>query len=196
MARTSSPVSSRSRSEEITGKPAPGSKFTQLQIGMPMKQVTDIIGEDIPLNIVFEDAHLIVINKPAGLVTHPGAGNYSGTLVNALIHHFKRLSSVSGEDRPGIVHRLDKDTSGLIVLAKNDRAMQWLQKQFKERKVKKIYLALVDGHPPTPSGRVDAPIGRDSSKRKQMAVVSASRGRKSVSEYFTEKGTSVVNNVF
>ncbi|MDX9866014.1 MAG: RluA family pseudouridine synthase, partial [Anaerolineaceae bacterium] len=129
----------------------------------------------------------LVVNKPAGMVVHPAAGHETGTLVHAALAHAPEMEGIGGEHRPGVVHRLDKDTSGLIVLAKNDRAHQWLQKQFKERKVKKIYLALVDGQPPTPSGRVDAPIGRDSSKRKQMAVVSASRGRQSVSEYFTEK---------
>jgi 23S rRNA pseudouridine1911/1915/1917 synthase len=158
-----------------------------VQVTVPPTASTDLIPEDIPLDIIFENEDMIVVNKPAGMVVHPAAGHETGTLVHAALAHAPEMEGISGEHRPGIVHRLDKDTSGLIVLAKNDRALQWLQKQFKDRLVKKIYLALVDGQPPTPSGRVDAPIGRDSSQRKQMAVVSASRGRKSVSEYFTEK---------
>jgi 23S rRNA pseudouridine1911/1915/1917 synthase len=158
-----------------------------VQITVPPVASTDLIPEDIPLDIIFENDDMLVVNKPAGMVVHPAAGHETGTLVHAALAHAPEMEGIGGEHRPGVVHRLDKDTSGLIVLAKNDRAHQWLQKQFKERKVKKIYLALVDGQPPTPSGRVDAPIGRDSSKRKQMAVVSASRGRQSVSEYFTEK---------
>lgn len=158
-----------------------------VQVTVPPVASTELIPEDISLDIVFENDDLLVINKPAGMVVHPAVGHESGTLVHAALAHAPEMEGIGGEHRPGIVHRLDKDTSGLIVLAKNDRAMQWLQKQFKERKVKKIYLALVDGHPPTPSGRVDAPIGRDSTQRKQMAVVSASRGRQSVSEYFTVK---------
>ncbi len=158
-----------------------------VQVTVPPIASTDLIPEDIPLDIIFENDDMMVVNKAAGMVVHPAVGHDSGTLVHAALAHAPEMEGIGGEHRPGIVHRLDKDTSGLIVLAKNDRAHQWLQKQFKERKVKKIYLALVDGHPPTPSGRVDAPIGRDSSQRKQMAVVSASRGRQSVSEYFTEK---------
>ena len=159
----------------------------RVEVTVPPVASTDLIPEDIPLDIIFENDDMMVVNKPAGMVVHPASGHDTGTLVHAALAHAPEMEGIGGEHRPGIVHRLDKDTSGLIVLAKNDRAHQWLQKQFKERKVKKIYLALVDGHPPTPSGRVDAPIGRDSSQRKQMAVVSASRGRQSVSEYFTEK---------
>lgn len=158
-----------------------------VDVTIPPVVSTDLIPEDIPLDIIFENDDMLVVNKAAGMVVHPAVGHETGTLVHAVLAHAPEMEGISGELRPGIVHRLDKDTSGLIVLAKNDRALQWLQKQFKDRLVKKIYLTLVDGQPPTPSGRVDAPIGRDSTQRKQMAVVSASRGRQSVSEYFTEQ---------
>ena len=127
--------------------------------------------EDIPLDIVYEDADLIVIDKPAGMVVHPAAGHPGGTLVNAVLAHAPDLEGVGDEQRPGIVHRLDKDTSGLIVVAKNDRAHRHLQAQFKERLAQKFYLALVVGHPPTPVGRIEAPIGRDSKNRQRMAVL-------------------------
>ncbi len=143
--------------------------------------------EDIPLDIVFENKDLLIINKPAGMVVHPAVGHFTGTLANAALWHDPELEGVGGEKRPGIVHRLDKDTSGLIVVAKNDAAHQWLQDQFKDRTVSKTYLALVDGRPPTPNGRIDAPIGRDPSHRQKMAVTSESRGRASVTEYFTKE---------
>lgn len=158
-----------------------------VQVTVPPVVSTDLVPEDIPLDIVFENDDMLVVNKPAGMVVHPAAGHETGTLVHAALAHAPQMEGISGEHRPGIVHRLDKDTSGLIVLAKNDRALQWLQKQFKDRLVKKVYLTLVDGQPPTPNGRVEAPIGRDSTQRKQMAVVSASRGRNAISEYFTEQ---------
>lgn len=127
--------------------------------------------EDIPLNIVYEDADLIVIDKPAGMVVHPAAGHPGGTLVNAVLAHAPDLEGVGDEQRPGIVHRLDKDTSGLIVVAKNDRAHRHLQTQFRDRLAQKFYLALVVGHPPTPVGRIEAPIGRDPKNRQRMAVL-------------------------
>ncbi len=141
--------------------------------------------EDIPLDIVFENDDLMVVDKPAGMVVHPSAGHEHGTLVHAALAHAPEMGGISGEIRPGVVHRLDKDTSGLILLAKNDRALHWLQEQFRERTVQKVYLALVDGAPPTPKGRVEAPIGRDPAHRKKMAVVSLGRGREAVSEYRT-----------
>lgn len=158
-----------------------------IRVTVPAVVSTDLIPEEIPLDIIFENEDLLVVNKPAGMVVHPAVGHDTGTLVHAALAHAPELDGIGGEHRPGIVHRLDKDTSGLIVLAKNDRAHQWLLRQFKDRLVKKIYLTLVDGQPPTPRGRVEAPIGRDSTRRKQMAVVSASRGRQAVTEYFTEK---------
>ncbi|MFO7585898.1 MAG: RluA family pseudouridine synthase, partial [Anaerolineales bacterium] len=125
------------------------------------------------------------INKPAGMVVHPAVGHERGTLVNAVLGHDPEIEGIGGEERPGIVHRLDKDTSGLIVVAKNDAAMRWLQEQFRQRTVRKTYLALVDGAPPTPTGRVEAPIGRDPRDRKKMAVTTPAKGREAVSEYRT-----------
>lgn len=157
----------------------------EIEVRLPPPVPSDLIPEDIPLQVVFENEDLMVINKPAGMVVHPAAGHDSGTLVHAALAHAPELEGVGGEQRPGVVHRLDKETSGLILLAKNDRAHRWLQDQFRLRKVQKIYLALVDGAPPTPSGRVEAPVGRDPSHRKQMAIVPLARGREAVSEYHT-----------
>lgn len=154
-------------------------------VRIPPTSPTDLIAENIPLDILFENDDLIVVNKPAGMVVHPAAGHSSGTLVNAVLGYDPELEGIGGEERPGVVHRLDKETSGLILLAKNERAHRWLQDQFRLRKVEKTYLALVDGKPPTPSGRVEAYIGRDPSHRKRMAIVSESRGRESISEYKT-----------
>ena len=154
-------------------------------VRIPPPVPTDLVAEDIPLDIVFENDDLLVINKPAGMVVHPAAGHSSGTLVNAVLGYDPEIEGIGGEERPGVVHRLDKETSGLIVLAKNERAHRWLQDQFRLRKVEKTYLALVDGKPPTPSGRVEAYIGRDPSHRKKMAIVSESRGREAISEYKT-----------
>ncbi len=156
-----------------------------VEISIPAVQPAGLTGEDIPLDILFENQDLIVINKPAGMVVHPAAGHASGTLVHAVLGHAPDIQGIGGVERPGIVHRLDKDTSGLIVVAKNDRAHRWLQDQFRSRQVTKIYLALVDGKPPTPSGRVEASIGRDRLHRKKMAVTTAGSGRPSISEYKT-----------
>lgn len=148
-------------------------------------QPVDLVPEAIPLDIVFENPDLLVINKPAGMVVHPAAGHSSGTLVHAVLAYAPDITGIGGELRPGIVHRLDKDTSGLILVAKNDRAHHWLQDQFRLRKVQKVYLALVDGHPPTPDGRVEVAIGRSSSNRKLMSVVPEQKGRAAVSDYRT-----------
>lgn len=156
-----------------------------LTVRIPPPAPTEIIAEEIPLDIVFENEELLVVNKPAGMVVHPAAGHASGTLVNAVLGHDPDIEGIGGEERPGVVHRLDKDTSGLILLAKNERAHRWLQDQFRLRNVEKTYLALVEGRPPTPSGRVEAHIGRDPKNRKRMAVVSASKGREAISEYKT-----------
>lgn len=142
---------------------------------VPPPAPTELLAEDIPLTIVHEDDDVIVIDKPAGLVVHPAAGHDSGTLVNALLRHIPDWGGVGGEVRPGIVHRLDKDTSGLIVAAKNDRALQYLQEQFKARTIKKMYLALVDGIVEPREGLVDAPLGRSKTDRKQMAVTREGR---------------------
>ncbi len=152
---------------------------------LPPPEPSELIPEDIPLAIVFENDDLMVINKPAGMVVHPAAGHSQGTLVQAALAHAPELEGISGEKRPGIVHRLDKDTSGLILVAKNDRTHRYLQDQFRLRKVKKVYYALVDGHLPTPTGRIEAPIGRDPSHRKQMAIVSIEKGRDAITEYRT-----------
>lgn len=154
-------------------------------IVIPPLQSSELIPEDIPLDIVFQNEDLVIINKPAGMVVHPAAGHYSGTLVHAALAAIPDLQGIGGEERPGIVHRLDKETSGLIVMAKNEKTHRWLQDQFKTRTVKKVYLALVDGKPPTPTGRIEAEIARDPSHRKQMAVVSDGRGRPAVTEYQT-----------
>lgn len=156
-----------------------------IEVRVPPPVPSGLVAEDIPLDIIFENDDLIVVNKPAGMVVHPAAGHYSGTLVNAVLGYDPDLEGIGGEERPGLVHRLDKETSGLIILAKNERAHNWLQDQFRLRKVEKTYLALVDGKPPTPAGRVEAPIGRDPSHRKKMAIVSPGKGREAVSEYKT-----------
>lgn len=154
-----------------------------IRVHLPSPAERGHLAEDIPLDIVFENDDLLVINKPAGMVVHPAAGHAGGTLVNAVLGYEPDLEGVGDEQRPGIVHRLDKDTSGLIVVAKNDAAHRSLQRQFAERTVEKIYLALVDGHPPTETGRIEAAIGRDPNNRKRMAVVPASKGRLAVTEY-------------
>lgn len=160
----------------------PGS---EIEVRIPPPVPSGLTGEDIPLDIIFENDDLIVVNKPAGMVVHPAAGHASGTLVNAVLGYDPDLEGIGGEERPGLVHRLDKETSGLIILAKNERAHNWLQDQFRLRTVEKTYLALVDGKPPTPAGRVEAAIGRDQKQRKKMAVVSPGKGREAVSEYKT-----------
>lgn len=139
--------------------------------------------EEIPLDILYEDDDLIVLNKAAGLVVHPAAGNWNHTLVNALLHHCPSLSGIGGEQRPGIVHRLDKETSGCIVIAKNDMAHQALAKQFAGRKVLKVYLALVSGLLKKKSGVIEAAIGRHPIHRKKMAVVDGTRGRAAKTDY-------------
>ena len=158
---------------------------SNVTVRIPPPVPTDLIAEDIPLDIVFENNDLIVVNKPAGMVVHPAVGHASGTLVNAMLGYDPDIEGIGGEERPGVVHRLDKETSGLILLAKNERAHRWLQDQFRLRKVEKTYLALVDGKSPTPSGRVETYIGRDPSHRKRMAIVPESRGREAISEYKT-----------
>jgi 23S rRNA pseudouridine1911/1915/1917 synthase len=156
-----------------------------VEVIIPPSHPSELVPENIPLDVVFENKDLMVVNKPAGMVVHPAAGHDTGTLVHAALAHSPEMEGIGGEQRPGVVHRLDKETSGLILLAKNDRAHRWLQDQFRLRKVVKIYLALVDGHPPTPTGRIEAPIGRDPSHRKQMAIVPADKGREATTEYKT-----------
>ncbi|MBP6015489.1 MAG: RluA family pseudouridine synthase [Candidatus Promineofilum sp.] len=136
----------------------------------------EVVAEDIPLDIRYEDSDLIVVNKPPGMVVHPSLGHADGTLVNALLAHCPDLEGVGGERRPGIVHRLDKDTSGLIIAAKHDQALWHLQNQFKHRTVAKVYLTLVNGALQPPEALIDAPIGRDPRSRQKMAVVTTGKG--------------------
>ena len=156
-----------------------------LQVRVPPPTPTTLVPESILLDIVYESEDVIVVNKPAGMVVHPASGHTSGTLVHAALAHAPEMEGIGGEGRPGIVHRLDKNTSGIIILAKNDTTHRQLQEQFRSRDVEKIYLALVDGKPPSPTGRIEAPIGRDPSHRKQMAVVVLQKGRQAISEYRT-----------
>jgi 23S rRNA pseudouridine1911/1915/1917 synthase len=157
------------------------------QVAVELSAAVDssLIGEDIPLTVVYEDDDLLVVDKPAGLVVHPAAGHAGGTLVNALLGRAERLGqplgSVAGVGRPGIVHRLDKDTSGLLVVAKTDAAQASLMRQFGDRSVEKEYVALVRGVPSSRRGRIEAPVGRDPRNRQRMAVVDG--GRDAVTEY-------------
>ncbi|MDO8535477.1 MAG: RluA family pseudouridine synthase [Candidatus Omnitrophota bacterium] len=141
-----------------------------VEITIPQPEESVIRPEKIPLNIVYEDKHLLVVNKPQGMVTHPAPGNYTGTLVNALLAHCDDLSGIGGVLKPGIVHRLDKGTSGLLLVAKTDDAHKKLAKQFKDKTTKRVYLALVDGNVELDNGTVELPIGRSTRDRKKMAV--------------------------
>lgn len=143
---------------------------------IPEAVVTDLISEEISFSILYEDDGLIVVNKPPGLVVHPAAGHPTGTLVNGLLHHCPDLEGIGGEKRPGIVHRLDKDTSGVMVVAKNGKCHEHLSRQFKARSLEKSYLAVVAGVPEHESGMIDFPIGRHPTERKKMSV-SAPRSR-------------------
>lgn len=161
------------------GKPAKASSRLKprdrVTVFLPEPQPVKVEPEPIPLDVVFEDADLLVINKPQGLVVHPAPGHYHGTLVNALLFHCRDLAGIRGSLRPGIVHRLDKETSGLLVVAKSDLAMQGLIEQIKNRQVRRHYLALVHGELDQETGRIEAPIGRSPRDRKKMAVVESGR---------------------
>lgn len=138
--------------------------------------------EELPLKILYEDADVVIVDKPAGMVVHAGAGHSHGTLVNALLHHFGTLSSVNGELRPGIVHRIDRETSGVLAVARTDEAHQALAKQFHDRQVEKIYLALVHGRMKQPNGRITAKITRDPVRRTRMTA-RLDTGRTALTEY-------------
>jgi len=154
------------------------------QLAIPEPEPAHNAPQDIPLTIIFEDEHLLVIDKPAGLVVHPAAGNREGTLVNALLHHCAgRLSGIGGVARPGIVHRIDKDTSGLLVVAKTDVAHEGLARQFAAHSIDRRYLALVSGNPPKVEGTVDAPLARSAHDRKKIAIVEGSRGKRAVTHW-------------
>jgi 23S rRNA pseudouridine1911/1915/1917 synthase len=160
-----------------------GGERVRVELSAPPDE--SLQAESIPLSVAYEDESMLIVDKPAGLVVHPSAGHGTGTLVNALLGRARDrgepLGSIAGVGRPGIVHRLDKETSGLIVVAKTDAAQASLMKQFGTRAVEKEYIALVRGDPPAPRGRVEAPIGRDPRDRQRMAVVAG--GRESVTEY-------------
>lgn len=141
-----------------------------ISIVIPENKNMDIEPENIPIEIIYEDADVIVVNKPSGMIVHPSLGITSGTLVNALLYHCQDLSGINGVNRPGIVHRIDKDTSGLLMVAKNDKAHQSLSKQLKDHTVSRRYIALVHGSIPHEYGKIDAPIGRDAKDRQKMAV--------------------------
>lgn len=143
----------------------------EVEIQVPPRESLRIEAEEIPLDIRYEDEDLLVVNKPRGMVVHPAAGNYTGTLVNALLYYCDNLSSIGGEDRPGIVHRIDKDTSGLIMIAKNNETHLALASQLKEHQVERHYMGFVHGHVVHPQGTIDAPIGRHPRNRQQMTVL-------------------------
>ena len=142
----------------------------QIAVTLPPVRETRLVAQDIPIELLYEDEYLAVVNKPAGLVVHPGAGNPDGTLVNALMARLSSLSGIGGELRPGIVHRLDKDTSGLILIAKDDETHQALSAQLANREMEKHYRAVVKGRVREDAGRVEAPIGRSARDRKKMAI--------------------------
>jgi 23S rRNA pseudouridine1911/1915/1917 synthase len=155
-----------------------------LQLAVPEPEPAHNEPQDIPLRVVFEDEHLLVVDKPAGLVVHPAAGNRDGTLVNALLHHCGgSLSGIGGVARPGIVHRIDKDTSGLLVVAKTDVAHEGLAKQFAAHSIERRYLAIVSGVPKTSEGTIDAPLARSASNRKKIAIVEGGRGKRAVTHW-------------
>ncbi|MFA6219271.1 MAG: RluA family pseudouridine synthase [Erythrobacter sp.] len=161
---------------------------TRYSIALPPPEPLAAEPQDIPLDVVFEDEHLIVVNKPAGMVVHPAAGNPDGTLVNALLFHCAgRLSGINGVARPGIVHRIDKDTSGLLVVAKSDAAHEGLARQFSDHSITRRYLAVCAGHPNPRSGTISGRIGRSDKDRKKMAVLpdDSARGKRAVTHYAT-----------
>lgn len=174
----------------IAGQPVKASLRLEgderVDVTIPEVAETELVAQQIPLDIIYEDEDFLAINKPAGMVVHPAPGHEKDTLVNAVLGHCPQLEGIGGERRPGIVHRLDKETSGLILVAKNDLALRHLQGQFKRRTVNKTYLALVEGHIQPPQALVDAPIGRDPHHRKRMAVIapgSSARSRTAQTEY-------------
>ena len=164
--------------------PSSKAKAGGYEVHVPAPAPAHNVAQDIALEIVFEDEQLIVIDKPAGLVVHPAAGNFDGTLVNALLHHCAgRLSGIGGVARPGIVHRIDKDTSGLMVAAKTDRAHEGLSAQFARHSIDRRYQAIVAGVPNPSSGTVDAPLGRSTANRQKMAIVAEDKGKRAVTHY-------------
>lgn len=154
-----------------------------IKVTIPEPKKLDLTPENIPLDILYEDEHLIIVNKPAGMVVHPAPGHYTGTLVHALLYHCDTLAGIGGVERPGIVHRLDKDTTGAIVVAKSDRAHQDLQAQIKAKTARREYWGLVYGAFSAKEGKIDLPISRHPSDRKKMAVVPPEKGREAVTHW-------------
>jgi 23S rRNA pseudouridine1911/1915/1917 synthase len=164
-------------------KVKPGETYV---LTVPDAATSDTVAQDIPLTIVFEDEHLLIVDKPAGLVVHPAAGNFDGTMVNALLHHCAgRLSGIGGVARPGIVHRIDKDTSGLLVVAKTDPTHVGLSRQFAAHTVERVYTCFVKGVPAPPMGRIAGNLARSSHDRKKIAIVSAGHGKHAVTHFRT-----------
>lgn len=154
-----------------------------INVELPEPKKLELIPENIPLDIIYQDSDLVVINKPQNLVVHPAPGNYTGTLVNALLYHIDSLSSINGVIRPGIVHRLDKDTSGLLLVAKNDFSHRELSNQLKDRKVHREYIALVNGVLQKDEGEINLPIGRDPNNRKKMTVINTN-SKEAITNYW------------
>ena len=178
--------------EVATSPKAKAEAGLSFSIHLPPPSDPQAIPQDIPIVVTYEDEHLIVVDKPAGMVVHPAAGNPDGTLVNALLHHCAvngggQLSGIGGVARPGIVHRIDKDTSGLLVVAKSDAAHEGLARQFADHSLERAYLAVCGGHPAPPSGTVNARLGRSDRDRKKMAVLDddSKRGKHAVTHYRT-----------
>ena len=156
----------------------------RLEVVIPEPERLDLSPENIPLDILYEDEHLVIINKPAGMVVHPAPGHYTKTLVHALLYHCDSLAGIGGVERPGIVHRLDKDTTGAIVVAKSDRAHQNLQAQIKAKTARREYWGVVYGAFPTETGKIALPIGRHQSDRKKMAVIPLEKGGREAVTYW------------
>ncbi|MGV7221032.1 MAG: RluA family pseudouridine synthase [Nitrospinales bacterium] len=173
--------------EFISVNGTPSKSKYKLKVGdhiegtIPEPEPLDVLAENIPLKIIYEDDGLVVVDKPAGMVVHPAPGHINGTLVNALLYHCKDLAGIGGVERPGIVHRLDKDTSGIIVVAKTENSLKSIATQFHDRKIRKVYLALVKGVLRQMQGTIDAPIGRHRTQRKKMAI--DEEGRESKTRY-------------
>lgn len=159
----------------------------RIQINIPAAQPLELQAENIPLDILYEDDSLLILNKPAGLVVHPSAGHEAGTMVNALLAHCPTLPGINGVQRPGIVHRLDKDTTGAIAVAKTEQAFHHLQEQFRTKTARRDYLAIVYGAPPQESGTIDQPIGRHPVERQKMAVVPEAKGRRAITHWHVKE---------
>jgi len=166
----------------------------KIALEQPDVEEYDVEAENLNLEIVYEDQDVLVVNKPVGMVVHPSAGHVSGTLVNGLMYQVKDLSGINGIMRPGIVHRIDKDTSGLLMVAKNDKAHVSLVNQLVDKSVNRVYTALVHGHIPHDNGTIDAPIGRDKRDRQRMAVVDD--GKHAVTHFKVLERFSSLNGAF